>query len=308
MGFEEYLEELADASRQIRASRLTRLSHLTGEQREVFSHSWPGIDAKRRQQVVGQLADLAKDNVDLNFDAVFFICLEDEDASVRLAAIRGLWEYEGCDLIVPLLRLLEEDEEVGVRAGAALALGRFVLLSEYGTLRERHFQRLESVLRRILDDSSQADEVRARALEAVGACSGRPWVRHAIHQAYESGARRLKVSAIHAMGRSCDSRWLPLLLRDLASEDAEARFEAAVACGSIGDEAATPHLAPLLHDDDPEVRSAAIAALGEIGGADAKGLLLSLADSDSPDVREAARDALSGTDFGQDPLTFPFRP
>lgn len=308
MLFEEYLEELADLTRPIRASRLTRLSHLTGEQREAFCRCWPGIEAKRRRQVVGQLVELAQDNVELNFDAVFFICLEDEDATVRAAAIRGLWEYEGCDLIGPLLRLLEEDREVSVRAEAALALGRFVLLSEYGTLRERYSQRLESVLRRILDDPSQPDEVRARALEAVGACSSRPWIRQAIHQAYESGARRLKVSAIHAMGRSCDSRWLPLLFRELSNEDAEARYEAALACGSIGDETATLHLAPLLGDDDPEVQSAAIAALGEIGGTEARELLLSLANSDSLDVREAARDALQEIDFDDDPLAFRFRP
>jgi len=308
MLFEEYLQELADSSQQVRTSRLTRLSHLSGDQLDAFSQRWPAIEVQRRQEVVGQLTELAKDNVELNFDCVFISCLEDRDASVRATAIRGLWEYEGCDLIEPLLRLLEKDEEdVDVRAEAALALGRFVLLSEYGSLRQRYFRRLESVLHRILNDPSQPDAVRARALEAVGACSSRSWVRHAIHQAYESTTKRLKISAIHAMGRSCDGRWLPLLFRELGSEDPEARYEAAVASGSIGDEAAVSYLAPLLQDEDPEVRSAAIVALGEIGGTEAKGLLLPLTDSDSPEVREAVRDALQEIDVGEDPSAFHFR-
>lgn len=307
MLFEEYLQELGDLSHPIRVSRLTRLSHLASEQQDAFLAAWPGIDVRRRRKIVCQLLELADDNVELNFDAVFLACLEDEDAQVRIQAIRGLWEYQGRDLIAPLLRLLGEDDDVGVRAEAALALGRFVLLWEQGNLRARYFQAMEGALRRILSDGRQPELVRARALEAIGACSGRGWVRQAIRESYEKGARRLKLSAIHAMGRSCDARWLPLLFRELASDDAGARYEAALACGAIGEEVAVPYLAPLLQDGDREVQSAAIAALGEIGSAEAKSLLLSLARDGSLNLREAARDALGEMDLGEDPLSFRIR-
>src|SRR3972149_9692644 len=170
----------------------------------------------------------------LNFDALVFAALEDEDAAVRTDAVRGLWEYEGRDLIAPLLRLLEKDEEPEVRAEAALALGRFVVLSELGSLGEEHLQQVEAGLRRALEDELEVDEVRGRALEAIGA-SGRPWVEQAIQAAYESEALRLRVSAIHAMGRSCDHSWLPLLIEELANDEPETRYEAATALGSLAD-------------------------------------------------------------------------
>ena len=91
-------------------------------------------------------------------------------------------------------------------------------------------------------------------------------MRQAIQNAYESGDHSLKVSAVHAMGRSAESRWLPLLVHELSSDDAELRFEAAVAIGQVAEESAIPHLVPLLTDEDEEVRSAAVSALGEIGG------------------------------------------
>ncbi|MBI2913125.1 MAG: HEAT repeat domain-containing protein [Chloroflexi bacterium] len=303
MTFEEYLQELADPPTKVRVSGLVRLSQLTPEQAEAFLPVWRGLGVRRRRRVIRELVDLVEDDVEVNFDAVFLAALDDEDAGVRLEAVGGLWEYEKPDLIGVLLRILEADDEAAVRAQAALALGRFVLLSELGKLRERYFQEVETGLRRALDKNGEIEEVRARALEAIGPHNS-PWVRQAIREAYESGVRGLKVSAVHAMGRSCQARWLPLLLRELSNEDAEVRYEAALACGSLGDERAVTHLAPLLSDRDLEVKSVAIAALGDIGGRQARSILLELRGDPSPGVRDAATDALAEIDFSEDPLSF----
>jgi len=286
----------------LKATKLVRLSHLTNEQREEFLEFWSQIEAKRRGQVVHRLVDLAEDNIELNFDAIFLACLSDADPEVRAEAIRGLWEYDQRDLIEPLISLLGTDDDVGVRAEAALALGRFVLQWEFGSLRERYFRQVEEALRRAIADDVEELEVRARALEAIGACS-LPWVRQAIDRAYRSDSHRLRVSAIHAMGRNCDLSWLPTLLQELKSGDPEMRYEAALACGSLAEEVAVPHLAPLIEDEDAEVRAATIAALGEIGGREAKALLLRYANHHSESVREAVREALSLVDFDQDPLS-----
>ena len=138
-------------------------------------------------------------------------------------------------LIDPLVRLARQDSDPGVRAESALALGRFVVLYETGRLRERHFEMVEDALREVISRRDEIDEVRARALEAIGA-RDEAWVRQAISEAYESGVRRMKVAAVHAMGRSAEPRWLPLLLRELGNEEAEVRYEAATALGSLGDE------------------------------------------------------------------------
>ena len=256
--------------------------------------------------MVQELLDLGEDNVEYDFDAVFLQGAGDEDPGVRLHSVRGLWEHEGVDLIPRLLELIRKDEDAAVRAEAALALGRFVVRSEEGRLRERYFKTVESGLREVISNADEIEEVRARAIEAMGPHDA-AWVRQAISEAYESGVRRLKVAAVHAMGRSCERRWLPLLLRELSNEEAEVRYEAATALGSLGDESTVANLVPALSDPDEEVREAAIAALGDIGGREARDALLELSREGSPAAKEAALAALAEIDFEEDPLSYRYR-
>src|SRR3989304_5816766 len=190
MEFSEYLAELKDPSARLSVAGLQQLASLERGAAAGAAAARPrGRGGGGRRQGVHQLMELAEDNVDLNFDAVFFAALDDEAAAVRADAVRGLWEYEGRDLIAPLLRLLAKDEEPEGRAEAALALGRFVVLSELGSLREEHFQQVEAGLRRALEDELEVDEVRGRALEAIGA-SGRPWGGAGSGHAYGGGGPR----------------------------------------------------------------------------------------------------------------------
>jgi HEAT repeat protein len=306
MDFESYLKELEDSSVRLKTADLARLSALSAEQAHLLATAWPRIDATRRREIVQELLDLAEDNVEFDFDAVFLRGLEDSDAVVRLGSARGLWEHEGPDLIATLARLTKNDEDAAVRAESALGLGRFVLLFEEGRLRERHFREAEAALREVISNNEEVPEVRARALEAIGA-HDEPWVRQAISEAYESGVRRLKVAAVHGMGRSCEPRWLPLLLRELISEEPELRYEAATALGAVGDESAVPQLVAHLTDTDEEVRDASIAALGEIGGQEARRALTELAQEGPPAAKDAALAALAEIDFEQDPLSFRYR-
>jgi HEAT repeat protein len=306
MDFAEYLRELSDASARLKVAELARLSGLNPEQTTAFSAAWPGIGVRRRREVVQELQELLEDNVEFDFDVVFMRGLDDEDAEVRLESVRGLWEREAPDFIARLVQMMQRDEDAGVRAESALALGRFVLQFEEGRLRERLFREAEAGLREVLSNAAEIDEVRARALEAIGGHDD-AWVRQAISKAYESGVRRMKVAAVHAMGRSCEPRWLPLLVRELANDEAEVRYEAATALGSLGDESAVPHLVRALSDSDQEVREAAIAALGEIGGLDARNALGDLVREGPAAVKEAALAALAEIDFEADPLSFKYR-
>ena len=306
MDFDEYLEELSDPSRRLRVSQLPRLSQLTPEQRAKLDGVWPSLSERRRRRLIHELSDLAEDNVELNFDAVFLLGIEDEDDDVRAESVRGLWENETRELVDPLIDLLEHDKSAEVRREAALALGRFMLLAAEGRLQGRYFERVEAALRRVVEDRNEIQEVRSRALEAAGAYDT-AWVRQAVREAYESGEPALKVSAVHAMGRSAEPRWLPLVTRELSSEDAEMRYEAATATGMIGDEASVPNLLPLLLDEDEEVREAAVLALGEIGGKAAKDALMLMLDSSSKATREAAAAALADIEFDEDPLGFRMR-
>jgi len=82
------------------------------------------------------------------------------------------------------------------------------------------------------------------------------------------------------------------------------RYEAALACGLLAEEAAVPHLDPLLEDEDVEVREVTIAALGEIGGRQARAVLLRYLEDPSRGMREAVEEALSLVDVVEDPLSF----
>jgi HEAT repeat protein len=303
VSFEALIEELADPARPLAVSKLVGLSGMSAEEASRFMNVWYELDERRRQRLIQELVDLTEDNVDLNFDTVFFVALADTDQDVRRAAVLGLWEHEGRDLIDPLIGLLDTDPEAAVRAEAALALGRYVLQAQFDTLRATDVERIEGALRRTITDPTEIAEVRARALESLGARSA-DWVRDLIQDAYESADRRLRISAVHAMGRSCDSAWLSALFAELESDDVEMRYEACVAAGAIGDPEATPYLAPLLRDEDPEVQEAAIAALGQIGGVGAKETLQELLAEGGDRVRDAVLAALAEVDFADDPLAF----
>jgi HEAT repeat protein len=306
VSLESYLRDLVDPGRPLAATRLISLSNLTPDEASAFEGAWRGADSRRRRQVARELIELAEDNVELNFDAVFRVSLSDSDAEVRRSGVRGLWEYEGRDLIPALVDLLLTDSDQGVQAEAALALGRYALKAEFEEIRPSDADVVDDALRRAIAEPGRALEVRTRALEAVGVRS-QPWVAGIIEEAYASGDGRLRVSALHAMGRNCDSRWLATLVHELKSDDAETRYEAAVACGSLGEEAAVPDLLPLLEDDDVEVQEAAIQALGRIGGQAARRALQACVAQPGERVRDAALAALAEVDFGEDPLAFRLR-
>jgi len=306
VSLEDYLRELVDSSTPLVAARLVNLSSLVPDEASAFEEAWRGADVHRRRQVMRQLIELTEDNVELNFDAVFRVGLSDSDAEVRRFGIRGLWEYDGRDLIPTLVALLLTDADQAVRVEAALGLGRYALKAEFDKIRASDASIVDDALRRAIADHEQTTEVRARAVEAVGARS-QPWVLQVIEDAYHSDQHRLQVSALHAMGRNCDARWLSTLVRELKSDDAEMRYEAATACGFLGDEVTVPHLQPLLKDDDTEVQEAAIQALGEIGGQEAKRALEDCLASPEERVRAAALAAIAELDFGEDPLGYKLR-
>lgn len=301
MSFEAYLKDLTEAKAPLAVSKLAELSSLGPSQTPLLRDAWAAMEVQRRQRVIKELSDLAEDNVELNFDAVFLVALTDSDEEVRREAVKGLWEHEDSDLVDPLAGMLEDDPAPDVRAEAALALGRFILQAEMGTLSGPDAERAEGALRRTVEDAAETEQVRARALESLGARS-EPWVRALIEEAFEGPDRRLRLSALHAMGRSCDPDWLSALFVELESEDAETRFEAATACGAIADEEATDQLLPLLYDEDLEVQEAAISALGQIGGPQAKEALTDLIEGADERVREAVVSALAELELVEDPL------
>ena len=288
------LNELADIRRKLAHAELRGLSDIGRESEESFLAAWQAIDTPRRRQIVRAMVTLAEDNVDLDFRDAFVACLDDQDALVRQSAIEGLWEDDRPRVMRRLLALLHEDEDEGVRATAALGLGRFAYQAALEELPARDAHQLRETLVRAASDLDLPVEVRRRALEGAGYFSGQD-VDQAIAGAYATGAVPLKASALAAIGHSLDTRWLPIIQAELGSSDPALRFEAARAAGELGSEAAAlvPLLVPLAQGDDAEIYVAAIWALGQVGGEAARRVLRGLAKSDELARQAAASDALS---------------
>jgi len=297
---EQYLAELRDLSKPMAISKLANLSDLFPEEADIFRREWADIDVTRRRQIVGQLAELAEDNLELDFDEVFRSCLTDADGEVREKAIEGLWGCEERSLIDPLIRLLLEDVEHSVRAAAADGLGRFALLAELGKLPESDAHRVEEALLTAFNKGNEQLNVRRRVLEAISPLT-KPQVEEMIRQAYRSDSLEFQVSAVYAMGRSCNPGWLPVILKELRSPDPQLRFEAVRACAELEAEEAVPNLIELTRDSDAEVQISAIEALGRIGGGEAKEGLQQCLDSSEEVIRQASQEALEEIGFWEDP-------
>jgi HEAT repeat protein len=297
------ITEISNSNNPLRNSRLADLSNLSPDELELFRSLWIEIEPKRRQQIVQRLVELAEENLELNFDSILKHCLNDQDDEVRSKAIEGLWENEEASLIDPLINLLEQDTSETVQATAAIALGKFAVLAEHKKLRSCYMPRIQEALLKAISDINRPVEVSRRALEAVAPIS-LPQVKTAIREAYRSSNSRLKISSIYAMGRSCDSSWLPVLLKELASSNAEVRYEAAGACGELEEEEAVPSLTKLVSDLDSDVQMAAIQALGKIGNTQAKECLKQCLESNSEAVRRMAGEALNELEALEDPLSF----
>jgi HEAT repeat protein len=302
---DEIINSLSNPDKSLLNSSLAQLSSLSSEELRLLDKVWESIELERRRQIISRLVELAEDNFELDFDPIFKDRLNDTDDEVRGTAIEGLWESEETSLIEPLISLLEQDSSEKVQAAAATALGKFALLAELRKLRASYKSKISRALLNIINDESKPLEVKRRALEAAAPLS-LPQMKRAITEAYHNSEPRLKISALFAMGRSCNRTWLPILLKELTSTDAEIRYEAAGACGELGEKEAVPYLTELVSDLDAEVQLAAIKALGKIGAPEAKVCLEQCLDNPNEAVHQAAEQALYELEGGEEPLSFQF--
>jgi HEAT repeat protein len=244
---------------------LYRLSDLTPDELEHFCEKWLDVHEERRRIVIRHLADITEENFQVDFGPIFAHCLGDHSAAVRLAALDGLWDSERLALLEPLMALMLTDPEEEVRTLAAATIGHYVLLAEWDVIPQDSTRAAVGALLSVLDDDEAPKALRRAALESVSA-SSHDRVRGLVADAYDSGDHEMQISAVYAMGRTVDKRWLSVVKDEMGSSSSEMRQEAARAAGHIGSSDAIAELADLASDEDLEVQLAAIAALGQIGG------------------------------------------
>lgn len=299
-----YLDKLRDGSVRLSISGLQALSDLGRSEIAALQAVWPSIPVIRRRQIMQHLVELAEENLELDFTAVFKAFINDADSKVREAAVEGLWEDTEPVTADLLIHVLTDDPTTDVRAQAAATLGHFMFEYELEEMDRAAGERIKAALLKTIKDDKEPLEVRRRAVESISYVSDEA-VTSLLIWAYNHADVKMRVSAVRGMGRNCDQRWLPNIFEELMSANPELRFEAAGACGEMEDKRCVPKLVPLLKDEDVEVRVAAVTALGHIGGKSARRALVSVLEtSDDEAVQEAAQEALEEMDFFEEPLGF----
>ena len=300
MTLEEFQQRLVGLG-EAPAGEATIFSDLDRAKVAAVRRAWPKLPTETRRRLVAEMVDLGEENIAYNFSRVLKLALRDENAGVRAGAIEGLWEDEGEDVLAYLLDEALRDPDLAVREAATRALARFSQLAVEEEIGGRWLRPLREKLLALVrgDDSS---EVRRRALEALSVFTEDTDVTGEIERAYGSSDAVIQMSALYAMGRNLDERWLDTIIKEMDSDSPGLRYEATKASGEFGDRRAVPQLIERLGDDDREVQLAAIGALGRIGGNASINILRRLASSKDEIVREAAEEALDEASFLSNPI------
>jgi HEAT repeat protein len=293
------VDALLDDSNPFPARYLHLFSDLEPVDLKKLIKVWPQVSPRRKHTLLEDLEDLAEADTLTSFDDLARSLLADTDPHVRARAIRLLWECDDAKLVPVYLNILNKDEDVEVRSTAANALGQFVYMGELDKIPAELHHKIE---RQLLAATTSSKEtlVRRRALESLG-YSERPEVVPLIEAAYREKDPDWMVSALLAMGRSCDNRWRKQVLSQLRSPSEDIRSEAIHAAGELELQSARPVLLDILEDEDErEVRRELIWALSKIGGEGVRAKLEELQeieeDDEEGDFIEEALDTLSFTE------------
>jgi len=305
LNFEDIKAALLNKDAPFPASWLYFFSDISRANLKKLEAVWPEIGTERRRGLLEDMEQMAEKDTLMFFDPIAVMCLSDEDPVARATAIRLLWESEKEDLVPRLVALLREDPQSIVRAAAATGLGMFVYLGELEEISEAVYQ---IVLKALIEIHLGSDEVlvRRRALEALGYASHGE-VPGFIQRAYESNDEEWLQSALFAMGRSYDRRWLKSVLRMFGHPDALVRYEAVRAAGELEQEEAREPLFDMLEEgiEDDDIFFAAIWALSKIGGKGVRNMIeANLEETEDEEDIQLLEEALENLDFTEQVNTF----
>ena len=299
--FEQVLTELADEEQPFSPKNLRSFSDLDSSSLEKLQKSWADIPIHRKVSLLKDLEELMEADTLISCDAVAKFAMQDEDPQVRSQAIQLLWDCEDASLIPEFLDLLENDPAEIVRAAAASALGKFILLGE---LEEIAKEKAAPALQKLLEVAQRKPEglIQRKALESLG-YSSENVIPHLIQQAMQRDDAQWTTSAIFAMGRSLDERWEKTVLEHIPHQDLSVQIEAIRAAGEMEIKDANELLFELLDDEelDNELLYHIYWALSKIGGKGVRDRLeQELENTENEDMMDVLDMALENLDFTED--------
>jgi HEAT repeat protein len=298
--FQTVLDALLDTKRDFPRRYLNLFSDMGTLELQTLPDVWPRVGLSRKLSLLEQLESLADEDTLVSFDDFARLLLDDQDAAVRVHALRLLSESDDVKLIPPILDLLKQDADANVRAEAAMSLGHFVALGELDEISPAAY----SQVRAGLLDSARGEEqtrVKHHALESLGYSSDAEVVK-LIESALNKRDSEWQASALIAIGRSADERWEEEVLLGLADADTRIRLAAVQAAGNLGLKSARTMLLRMLEEeDDDDVTSSVIWSLSQIGGEDVRTYLENLLDqTEEEDLAGFLEEALDNLTFTED--------
>ncbi len=288
-----YLQTLADTQEPFSHEGLRIFSHLTAQDVAPLWQVWLQIPDERRIPILREMAMIDETTSEFDFQAFYVACLDDPIPTIRTIAVEGLWQEANIPILRRMLELVD-DESLEVQEAVMLSLSYFASLALIEEITEEIAELVYTTLLQKVQQNNYPIQVRRRALESLAYFSDKPNVHEEIAQAYAHTDQQMRESALLAMGRSMDKRWLATIQQELTSPIPALRFEAAQAAGEFADmgRSFVEKLVPLTEDEDIEVAIAAILALGEIGGQQAKRTLNRLIQHRNKARSEAASEAM----------------
>jgi hypothetical protein len=227
---------------------------------------------------------------------------------VRVLAIQlaGDFTVINEELVDALLAVLHDsDESQKSRARAAISLGPVLDYMDTEDIEDEYFddegelpisaetfERIRTSLRTLYEDAKIPKEVRRRILEA-SVRAPEDWHVDAIRAAYASDDEAWKLTAVFCMRfvRGFDEQ----IVKELDSKNADIHFEAVVAAGNWGVEAAWADVTALIHSakTPKPLLLAAIEAVPHIRPKEAMDALSELRESDDEEIVDAIDEALA---------------
>ncbi len=223
------------------------------------------VERMKAQKDVKGLTDILKNNKELRINAAFALgeigkpavdallkILKDEDGGVRAAAALALGEAKSEIAVEPLIKTLEKDEEHEVRVKAAQALG---------DIKDR--RAVEPLIKTIEKDDKD-EEMLEVAIFGLGRIGDERAVDVLI-QALKNTSGYVRAQAARALGTLKNVQAVEPLLEALKDVDGYVRWDAAESLGYLGDGRAVEPLTQALRDESSLVRRSAAETLVKIG-------------------------------------------
>ena len=173
MGLDEFLNALPeDESAPINFASLSTLSGLSSPEAEEFGQLWLEWSSERVLEIVDRMVSLCEEQPDVEFEAVYKQGLSHTDSRVRLSSLKGLEESDDRTLLKPITAMMTLDPSEEVRVAAAESLCHLAALAQTERLAPRDGKTLSDALYEVLEDETEIEAVKLKALEAVSVFGG----------------------------------------------------------------------------------------------------------------------------------------